>query len=99
MKRNWPELFSRLTPGLSIKEAARQLHANYRVVYYHAHRNRYPFTDGRHAGQNHRRLFDPDKVDWTKTDDQIARDILRRDDLRISRQRINFLRLHRSKRR
>lgn len=86
MKRHWPKLIAKLPPGLSFGQAARKLRAPYTVVRYAIHRYGYPAVDGRSFGQRVRRILDPDKTDWRKSDLQIARELL------ISKQRVNRVR-------
>lgn len=84
--RNWPALIKQLPPGLTYYQAARRLKVPYTVIRYAIHRYRYRAVDGRSFGQRVRRILDPDKTDWRKSDLQIARELL------ISKQRVNRVR-------
>ena len=71
---NWPDLIATLPPGLSFKAAADRLGRHPRTVHNALTRYGYTATDGRHAGQLHRRKLDPDKVDWSRPLVDIARE-------------------------
>ena len=73
-RMNWPEIIATLPPGLSSIEVSRRLNRHPRTVHDALTRYGYAATDGRHAGQLHRRKLDPDKVDWSRPLVEIARE-------------------------
>ena len=86
MKRNRPALFSKLPSGLTYTKLARRFRVPYLTALRAAHKFGYAAADGRHSGQMHRRLFDPETVDWNKSNIQIARELL------VSRERVRQVR-------
>lgn len=86
MKRDWSKLLGELPPGLTFSQVAKRLKAPYGSTRIAIHCYRYPASDGRAHGQRLRRILDPEKVDWSKSDIEIARELL------ISKQRVNLVR-------
>ena len=86
MKRDFSKLLVRLPSGLTFTQVSRRLRVNYLQAFRAAHKFGYAATDGRHLAQRHRRLFDPEKVDWKKSNIQIARELL------VSRERVRQVR-------
>lgn len=86
-----------LPKGLSVQQAARRLRRSYHTTRYWLVKRGYHRVDGRAAGWSRSRWLmsatvDPDKVDWTMRDAQIARKF------GVSRQRIGQLRrIHKRK--
>ena len=86
MKKDWPSLFKRIPPGLTFAQVAKRLRTPYANTLRQIHLHGYPAVDGRTHSQDFRRVLDPDKVDWRKSDLTIARELL------ISRQRVHKVR-------
>ena len=85
-RKNWPALFSKLSPGLTFGELARRFHVPYLTALRAAHKFGYAAKDGRHLAQRHRRKLNPELVDWRKSNIQIARELL------VSRQLVSVVR-------
>ena len=85
-KRNWKDLIKSLPPGLTFSQAAKRLRRDYQCTRQAIFKYLYRALDGRHSAQLKTRKVNPDKIDWRKTNVQIARELL------VSRERIRFVR-------
>lgn len=86
VRRVWFERLRKLPPGLDADAVARRFGSNYRAVLRWAHVFGYQFRDRRRHTDRDRW----NKVDWSQTDAQIARE------LGVSRERVRQVRLERS---
>lgn len=81
---SWKSLIASLPSGLSYSEAADRLGLDYQSVRQAIRRYRYQAIDGRKFSQDGRRKFDPDKADWTKSnqwnaiEQKCSRELVRR---------------------
>lgn len=90
-KFNWKDLIKSLPLGLTFSQAAKRLRRDYQCTRQALFKYRYRALDGRHTAQLKTRKVNPDKIDWRKSNIQIARELL------VSRERIRFVRKHAGK--
>jgi hypothetical protein len=85
-KSNWKALIKSLPPGLTFSQAAKRLRRDYQCTRQAIFNYGYRAVDGRHFTNMKTRKVNPDKIDWRKSNIQIARELL------VSRERIRFVR-------
>lgn len=86
MKPSLETLIEALPPGLTFQEAALRLGVDYQACRRAIQKYGYRASDGRRYCQNSTRKLVPEKIDWRKSNIQIARELL------ISRERVRVVR-------
>ena len=89
---NWKKLIRSLPKGLTFTEAAARLGQDYNATRLAIHKYGYAAVDGRRYSQMPRRKIRVEDIDWSKSNIQIARELL------ASRERVRQLRKSNGKR-